>query len=59
MSIGRRRQPLFLPIREDGPDGFLGIGQRLLLGVAFVTTSGSAGTSTVKPPPSCGSRITE
>jgi hypothetical protein len=24
-----------------------------------VTTSGSAGTSTVKPPPSCGSRMTE
>ncbi len=35
MRIGRRRHSLFLPIRKDSPDSFLGIGKRLLFGVAF------------------------
>ena len=35
MSIGRWRHSLFLPVREDGTDGFPGIGKRLLFGVAF------------------------
>jgi len=34
MSVGRRRHSLFLPVREDGPDGFLGIGKRLFFVVA-------------------------
>lgn len=35
MRIRRRRHSLFLPVRQDGPDGFPGIGKRLLFGVAF------------------------
>ena len=56
VGIHRRCHALFLSILKDGTNGFLGVGESLL----FVFPFGNhAGTSTVKPPPSCGSRMTE
>ena len=49
---------MIAPISKDSADGFPGHGESLSFGITLGTTSGKAGTLTVKPPPGWGSRTT-